>query len=75
MNGAIGGLECFGASLTELTRSLYGAAEVDRSYEDIIDRLLADHDNDIDAINELFDGGMGSNARVYALSKVRRRGA
>lgn len=63
-------IECFGENLTEIVRTVFDAAESDRDYEQVIDELLEANNNQASAVEELFDGMMGLNARLYLQSKV-----
>lgn len=61
--------ECFGENLTEIVRTVFESIEGDRDYEQVIDDLLARNNNDADAVEQMFDRGMGLNARLYLRSK------
>lgn len=63
-------IECFGENLSEISRNLFQTTESDRDYKFIIDDLLKMYNNDIDAIERLFHGELGMNARIYLHSKA-----
>jgi len=63
-------IECFGESLTEIVRTVFEAVESDRDYEQVIDGLLAAHDGNIKAVEDLFENGIGLNARLYLQSRA-----
>jgi len=62
-------IETFGENLTEIVRSVFDALESDRDYEEVIDRLLAQHDRDADRVLALFGGRLGLNAQIYLRSR------
>ncbi|WP_421387037.1 AAA family ATPase [Aeromonas veronii] len=63
-------IECFGENLSEISRNLFQTTESDRDYKSVIDNLLSMHNNDINAIENLFHGKLGMNARIYLHSKA-----
>ena len=63
-------IECFGENLSEISRHVFQTAQSDRDYESIIDELLADNFNDPELVEELFEGRLGMNARMYLRSKA-----
>lgn len=63
-------IECFGENLSEISRNVFQTAESDRDYKSIIDDLLDSNENNADAIERLFDGKLGMNARIYLRSKA-----
>jgi ABC-type multidrug transport system ATPase subunit len=62
-------LETFGANLTEIVREVFESREGDRSYQDILRRLLDEHKT-VDAVNQLFGGRLGLNALMFLESAV-----
>lgn len=61
-------IECFGASLSEISNELFESREYERDYTAVLDRLMEAYDNDVDRIEKLFPLGLGGNARVYLRS-------
>jgi predicted ATP-binding protein involved in virulence len=65
-------IECFGENLTDIAREVFQAVESDRDYEQVIDKLLAENNNDSKLVERLFEGGLGLNARIYLVSRARQ---
>ncbi|WP_207064000.1 AAA family ATPase [Motiliproteus sp. SC1-56] len=64
-------IECFGENLSDISRNLFQTTESDRDYEQVIDRLLQENSNNPVSVEEIFDGQLGMNARIYLRSKAR----
>lgn len=63
-------IECFGENLSEISRNVFQTVESDRDYKSVIDDLLNSNDNNANAVENLFDGKLGMNARIYLRSKA-----
>lgn len=64
-------IECFGENLSEISRNVFQTADSDRDYEAVIDKLLEDSWNDVNEVEDIFDGNLGMNARIYLHSKAK----
>lgn len=63
-------IECFGENLSEISRNIFQTAESDRDYKYVIDDLLKQHNGNANAVERLFNGRLGMNARIYLHSKA-----
>jgi predicted ATPase len=66
-------IECFGENLSEISRHVFQTSQSDRDYESIIDALLLNNNNEPEIVEELFDGKLGMNARIYLRSQAALR--
>lgn len=63
-------IECFGENLSEISRHVFQTSQSDRDYESVIDELLSKNFNDPGRVEEIFEGKLGMNARMYLRSKA-----
>lgn len=61
-------VETFGANLTEIVREVFEDRAGDRSYQEILDRLIEAHGSP-DKVMRLFGGQLGLNAQLYLRSR------
>lgn len=64
-------IETFGENLSDIVRIVFDAPEIDRGYQEVLARLLSEHDN-VEAVEELFDGRLGFNAQIYLRSREHK---
>lgn len=63
-------IECFGENLSEISSVLFESKEKDRDYITELLRFLKYYDNDISKVMELFNDGLGSNAKAILWSRT-----
>ena len=57
--------ETFGENLSEITRNIFVSTDSDRDYRTVLEQLLTNSQNSVEAVLELFEGRLGLNARIF----------